>query len=270
MQLTGEVKDNAYADLPRPQNAMYASSTDTFLRSDASTGRHYYDLNAASKSYSGPWLFGQQHVEVMVGRLKAQWVQWCPVPADIRDGVLMRGNVIYQNPDGTYRMSNDRYEGVIETEHGFESGRYFVGRTQHTFYGRNLPNGSMRVIANIKIHLNQKMSYNPMIQKSQAATASYSNYSREQGQADSQWQQLPAQQPASYPQQSPASYGQYPSSGPQYPSSGQQYPSSYGQPVAPSYGQPPAQTYPNAYPSGGYPSTPNDNQTFRNDPDGGF
>lgn len=244
MQLTGEVKDDAYQELPRQKDALYASSTDTFLRADASTGKHYYDLNAASKAYSGPWLFGQQHVEVLVGNMKAQWVQWCPVPADIRDGVLMRGNVIYQNNNGTYRMSNDRYEGVIETDHGFGSSRYFVGRTQHTFYGRNLPNGSIRVIANIRIHLNERLAYNPMIQCSQAATASYSTYSREQGAADSQHQQLPWQQEA-YGQQGPA-YGQQPG---------------YAQP------QPTYQT--NTYP-GGSQGAPDNNQIFRNDPDGGF
>ncbi len=79
------------------------------------------------KAIQAPWLFGKEHVEVNVNRMKGQWVQWCPIPADIRDGVLMRGNVIYQNPDGTYRQSADLYEGVIETQ----GDRYFVGKTQH-------------------------------------------------------------------------------------------------------------------------------------------
>ncbi|HEY9785644.1 MAG TPA: hypothetical protein V6D17_09605, partial [Candidatus Obscuribacterales bacterium] len=210
MQLTGEVKDDAYADLPRQQQAEYAPSTDTFLRSDASTGRHYYDLNAATKAYSGPWLFGKQHVEVLVGNLKAQWLQWCPVPADIRDGVLMRGNVIYQNPDGSYRISGDLFEGVIRTEHGLTSERFLIGRTQHTFYGPQLPNGRMQVIANLRIPLTERLSYNPMIPRSrseQPAVASYSSYPSDENAPEHQWSQVVTQQtpdyqtPASYPQQ---------------------------------------------------------------------
>ncbi|MCC6978409.1 MAG: hypothetical protein IT343_08810 [Candidatus Melainabacteria bacterium] len=220
MQLTAEIKDDNYQDLPRQQEAMYAKSTDTFLRADASTGKHYYDLNAASKTYSGPWLFGKEHVEVEVNRMRGQWVQWCPIPADIRDGVLMRGNVIYQNPDGSYRMSGDVYEGVIET-HG---DRYFVGRTQHTFRASNLPGGSMKVIANIRIRLDQRLAYNPMIPRSQQNTMagssqpSYSQYQQQQPAAASYANYQQAPQPAwggshdqvvSQPQGNPvqASYG---------------------------------------------------------------
>lgn len=181
MQLTAEVKDDNYTDLPRQQEAIYAKSTDTLLRADASTGKHYYDLNAAAKSYSGPWLFGRQHIQVSVQGMNAQWMQWCPVPADIRDNVMMRGNVIYQNQNGTYRTSSDVYEGVIESEHGNEGNRYFVGRTQHTFFANNLPGGRLQVVANIKIHLNERLPYNPMLPQSNSQantqTAAYSSYS---------------------------------------------------------------------------------------------
>ncbi len=168
MQLTAEIKDDNYAELPRQQEAHYASSTDTLLRADASTGKHYFDLNAAAKSYSGPWLFGREHIQISVNGMKAQWMQWCPVPADIRDGIQMRGNVIYQNPNGTYRTSGDLYEGAIES-HGDE--KYFVGRTQHTFFANNLPGGQLKVVANIKIELNERLPYNPMLTRSSSPPA---------------------------------------------------------------------------------------------------
>ena len=264
MQLTAEIKDDNYQELPRQQEAMYAKSTDTFLRADASTGKHYYDLNAASKTYSGPWLFGKEHVEVNVNRMKGQWVQWCPIPADIRDGVLMRGNVIYQNPDGTYRQSSDVYEGVIET-HG---DRYFVGRTQHTFVSPNLPGGAMKVVANIRICLNERMAYNPMIPRSQQssmASAPAPSYS--------QYQQ---QQPAA------ASYANYPTNNyeqPQQPAWGYSHNEVVTQPqgdqVQATYGggsnyyggNSGRSTYGSNY--GGRQSQ-RDASTFRNDPDGGF
>jgi hypothetical protein len=160
MLLTGEVKDKGYEEPPRQQEAQYAQSSDMYLKSDAQTGRHFYDLNAANKSYAGPWLFGKENVECMVGRLKAQWVQWCPVPADLRDGIFMRGNVIYENPNGTSRGSTDLFEGELRTENG---NRFFLGRTQHTFYGNNLPGGSLKVIANLNICLNQRLPYNPLM-----------------------------------------------------------------------------------------------------------
>jgi len=257
MQLTAEIKDDNYQELPRQQEAMYAKSTDTFLRADASTGKHYYDLNAASKSYSGPWLFGKEHVEVEVNRMKGQWVQWCPIPADIRDGVLMRGNVIYQNPDGSYRMSGDVYEGVIET-HG---DRYFVGRTQHTFQSGNLPGGQMKVIANIRIRLNERLAYNPMIPRSQqnsmansAQQASYSQY---------QQQQQPAVASYSNYQQAPqpawgGSHSQVVSQ-PQ----GNQVPATYGGGYS-NYGQ-------SNYSGGNYSQYgKRDAGVFKSDPDGGF
>lgn len=160
MLLNAEVKDDAYADMPRQQDVQYAQASSTYLRADAATGKHYVDLNAAAKTYMGAWLFGQEHVQVNVGRLRAQWLQWCPVPAGIADGVLLRGNVIYQNPDKTYRTSADQFEGVLRTE-GRE--RVFVGKTQHTFYASNLPNGQMKVVADINIPLTERLAYNPMI-----------------------------------------------------------------------------------------------------------
>lgn len=161
MLLNAEIKDDNYAELPRQQlQAQYAPATNTYLRADASTGKNYVDLNAAAKSYAGAWLFGSENVECFVGNLKAQWQQWCPIPAGIADGVLLRGNVIYQNPDKTYRTSSDQYEGVIRTR-GHE--RIFEGKTQHTFYGSNFPGGSFKVVANLSIPLTQKLAYNPMI-----------------------------------------------------------------------------------------------------------
>ena len=194
MQLTAEVKDDNYAELPRQQEYAYAKSTDNLLRADASTGNHYYDLNAAAKSYTGPWLFGRQHIQVSVRGMNAQWMQWCPVPADIRDNVQMRGNVIYQNTNGTYRTSSDVYEGVIQSEGGGEGSRYFVGKTQHTFFGNNLPGGRLQVVANIKIHLDERLPYNPMLpqsnqpapQQNSQALASYTPASYGRGLAQPQ------------------------------------------------------------------------------------
>lgn len=257
MQLTAEVKDDNYAEMPRQQEAMYAKSTDTFLRADANTGRHYYDLNAASKTYSGPWLFGRQHVEVSVNGMKGQWVQWCPVPADIRDGVLLRGNVIYQNQNGTYRMSNDVYEGVIES-HG---GREFVGKTQHTFVANNLPGGRMQVVANIRIKLDERLAYNPMMPRSQPSAASAGGYQSNQNNSNYQGSQ-PAVASYSNSYSSQPSYSQ-PAWGA---SSNQVIPQPQGNPVEARYSAPPA-----SYNEGSYNQYGGrDNQTFKNDPDGGF
>lgn len=262
MQLTAEVKDDNYQELPRQQEAMYAKSTDTFLRADASSGKHYYDLNAASKSYSGPWLFGKEHVEVNVNRMRGQWVQWCPIPADIRDGVLMRGNVIYQNQDGTYRMSSDVYEGVIETQ----GDRYFVGKTQHTFQAPNLPGGRMQVVANIRIRLNERLAYNPMMPRSQqssVASAPSQSYPQQQPQAAMGSYSNYQQQPVA------ADYGNYQQ--PAQPAWGYSHNEVVAQPqgnqVEANYGGG------STYYGGGQGSTrqgQRDSRTFRNDPDGGF
>lgn len=224
MLLNAEIKDEGYADLPRQQQAQYAQPTQTYLKADASTGKNYIDLNAAAKTYNGAWLFGQEHVECYVGRLKAQWLQWCPVPAGIADGVLLRGNVIYQNADKTYTMSSDQYEGVLRTE-GHE--RIFIGKTQHTFHGSNLPNGSMRVVADLRINLNERLAYNPMVS-------------------------LPSQQIAQRPNSyQSAPYGQYGQQG-----YGSEQQASYGAPQ--SYGsgystqnQQPASNYNAGYGGGG-------------------
>ncbi|CAN5651972.1 hypothetical protein BH10CYA1_BH10CYA1_15000 [soil metagenome] len=175
MLLDAEIKDDNYNEMPRQQlQAQYAHPTNTYLRADASTGKNYIDLNAAAKNYTGAWLFGNENVQCFVGTLKAQWQQWCPIPAGIADGVLMRGNVIYQNPDQTYRTSSDQYEGVIRTVHGE---RVFEGETQHTFTGSNLPNGSMRVVAKLYIPLTQRLAYNPMIVLPSRQTTAYASTS---------------------------------------------------------------------------------------------
>lgn len=254
MQLQAEVKDDNYQELPRQQEAMYAKSTDQFLRADASTGKHYFDLNAASKSYSGPWLFGKEHIEVNVNRMKGQWVQWCPIPADIRDGVLMRGNVIYQNNDGSYRMSGDVYEGVIETQ----GDRYFVGKTQHTFVSPNLPGGRMQVVANIKIRLNERMAYNPMMPRSQQSSMASAPPQQNYQQNYQQYQQQPAM----------ASYSNYQQ--PEQPAWGGSHNNLVSQPqgnqVEASYANPPANYQGGTYSRYGG----RDAAIYKNDPDGGF
>lgn len=191
MQLEAEVKDNIYADLPRVQDPVYVHPATNYLKAEAKTGRRYVDLNAAAKNYSGPWMFGSENVQVLVGNLRAQWVQWCPVPAGIADGILLKGNVIYQNPDGSHKMSGDMYEGIIVSEPG---GRFFEGKTQHTFYGRNFAGGSLKVVANIRIPLVQHLAYNPLMvhPKAQAART-----------------QKMASRKAQFPSQQPLSYGGY-------------------------------------------------------------
>lgn len=104
--------------------------------------------------------------------MNAQWIQWCPVPAGINDGVPLRGNVIYQNADNTYRMSKDQYQGVIRTSGDV---RYFEGRTQHTFTGNSVPGGYLRVMADLHIPLTQQLAYNPMIAIPSAQSASAPN-----------------------------------------------------------------------------------------------
>ncbi len=188
MQLEAEVKDNIYADLPRVQDPVYVHPATTYLKAEAKTGRRFVDLNAAAKSYSGPWMFGSENVQVLVGRMKAQWVQWCPIPAGIGDGILMKGNVIYQNPDGSHKVSKDFFEGIIMSE---AHGRFFEGKTQHTFYGRNLPGGSLQVVANIRIPLSQHLAYNPLMVHPNAQSARAKKMLTKKS-------QFPSQQPLSY------------------------------------------------------------------------
>lgn len=217
MLLTAEIKDDNYQELPRQAETQYAPPSQTYLKADASTGRNYVDLNAAAKTYDGAWLFGREHVEMNVSGMRAEWQQWCPVPAGIADGVLLRGNVIYQNNDGSYRMSSDQFEGILRTEGGQ---RYFDGKTQHTFHSNNLPGGSMRVVANLHIALTQQLAYNPMIvlphrqeQYQSQQAAQYSNPSAQYWQP--QYQPAQYQQQQQYPQQQ-YSQQQYPSQ-PSYP-----------------------------------------------------
>lgn len=188
MQLEAEVKDNIYADLPRVQDPVYAHPATTYLKAEAKTGRRFIDLNAAAKNYSGPWMFGSENIQVLVGRMRAQWIQWCPVPAGIGDGILMKGNVIYQNPDGSHKMSGDIFEGMIVSEPG---GRFFEGKTQHTFYGRNLPGGSLKVVANVRIPLSQHLAYNPLMVHPNAQAAKNKKMLVRKS-------QFPSQQPLSY------------------------------------------------------------------------
>lgn len=174
MQLTAEIKEDHYNELPRQPESAAIYPAAGYVKTDASTGRNYIDLNAAAQTYSGAWLFGKENVQVSVNGMNGQWTQWCPVPAGIADGVWLRGNVIYQAGSGSgYRTSNDRYEGVIRTEFGT---RYFRGRTQHTFVSRNLPGGSMQVVANLRIPLTQQLAYNPMVQIPSVQTANAARY----------------------------------------------------------------------------------------------
>jgi len=152
-RLSAEVKDTG-RDLERDPEPQYARSAAQFMHVDAS-GRDYYDLNAAMQGYRGAWLFGQQHVEVMVGGRAAQWEQFCPVPADVPDGVLLMGNVIYRQANGTWLRSRDRYSGHLVTQRLVGPGRYFVGRTEHTFTGRGLPAKGITVQGNLHIHLSE-------------------------------------------------------------------------------------------------------------------
>lgn len=263
--LNGEVKEDAVKELPRQQEPLYARSSDNYVKMDAGTGRQYYDLNAATRSYRGAWLYGSEHIQVYVGPLKAQWDQWCPIPADIPDGVLIKGGVVYQQPNGSWNPSADEFEGVLRTMGGV---RYFIGKTQHTFSGRNVPNGMMKVVANMNVKLTGSASSNPLVpirrQSSQytagggggGGPATYSPYSRsESGPYGSP---AAAQEPA-YSQSSPSqSYGQpsqpyqQPTQQFQQPSYQQSYPQ---QPAQPSYQAPANPDFLNpsgTHPSGGY------------------
>ncbi|HEY9733509.1 MAG TPA: hypothetical protein V6C89_16440 [Drouetiella sp.] len=274
MLLDAEVKDDNYADMPRQQlQAQYAHPANSYLRSDASTGKNYIDLNAAVKSYSGAWLFGSENVECFVGNLKAQWQQWCPIPAGIADGVLMRGNVIYQNPGNTYRTSSDQFEGVIRTEHGE---RIFEGETQHTFYGKNFPGGSLKVVAKLSIPLTQRLAHNPMIvlpsrqntaynsgsNQRPVVASSYSNYQR-YDQPVSQFQY--SQPQYAQPQYAQPQNSQYQNLQPQYsPPQVSQTQYAPQQAPQPQYSQQQTAAQPASY-QPRYAATYNDQK-----PDGGF
>lgn len=247
--LNGEVKEDATRELPRQQEPLYAASSDNYVKLDSGTGRQYYDLNAANRSYRGAWLYGQEHIQVLVGPLKAQWDQWCPIPADIPDGVLIKGSVVYQQPNGSWNPSADEFEGILRTSGGI---RYFVGKTQHTFTGRNVPGGMMKVVANLNVKLTGSASSNPLMPIRRQSTpyqvggaggpATYEPYARSQSGAygsptpSSYSQSAPAySQPAGYsqPSYSPpysqsSGYSQQPTYSP--PASG------YGGPSQPAYG----------------------------------
>jgi hypothetical protein len=160
MLLNAEIKDDHYVDLPRQQEAQYAYPAARYLKADASTGQSYIDLNAAAQSYSGPWLMGKQTIEASAGDITIDWHQSCLVPAGIADGVMIRGNVIYQNPDGTYRMSQDQFEGVLRSGPNY---RFFEGQTQHTYHAANVPFGAVHLTGRLNTPLTQTLPYNPMI-----------------------------------------------------------------------------------------------------------
>lgn len=160
MLLNAEIKDDHYVEMPRQQEAQYAYPAARYLKADASTGQSYIDLNAAARSYSGPWLMGHQSLNAASGEHSITWYQSCLVPAGIADGVLIRGNVIYQNPDGSYRLSNDSFEGVLRTGTDY---RYFEGQTQHTFPLKDPPYGELHLLGQLLTPLTQTMPYNPMI-----------------------------------------------------------------------------------------------------------
>lgn len=148
------------------------------MKSDAQTGRHYIDLNTAMNTYRGAWLYGSEHVRVLVGRLKAEWEQFCPIPADLQDGIMLRGNVLYRQASGGWTKSPDLFEGVLHTSTGNGGVRIFSGKTQHTFYASNLPGGRLKVVADLNIPLSHRSPSSPLVSIPQSASnsapASYS------------------------------------------------------------------------------------------------
>jgi hypothetical protein len=170
------VKSNAaYEEMPKQQETYNASASETYLKSDVQSGRHYVDLNTAMDTYRGAWLYGQEHVRVLVGRMKAEWEQFCPIPADIQDGILLKGNVLYRQANGGWSRSQDQYEGVLRTNGGV---RVFVGRTQHTFFARNLPNGHLQVVADLNIPLSHRSPSSPLVSMPQTASSPQRSYSQ--------------------------------------------------------------------------------------------
>ncbi|MDZ4836920.1 MAG: hypothetical protein SGJ27_24320 [Candidatus Melainabacteria bacterium] len=164
--------------MPKQQETFNATASDSYLKSDAQTGRHFIDLNSAMNTYSGAWLYGQQHVQTMVGRLNANWEQFLPVPADLQDGILLRGNVLYRHANGGWNKSQDLFEGVLHTNSGNGGVRMFVGKTQHTFYAANLPNGHLKVVANLNIPLTHRSPSSPLVSIPQSASSSAPSYSQ--------------------------------------------------------------------------------------------
>jgi hypothetical protein len=160
MLLNAEIKDDHYTDLPRQQDAQFAYPAAKYLKADAATGQSYIDLNAAAQSYSGPWLMGHQAMNASSNDISIEWNQSCLVPAGIADGVMIRGNVIYKNANGSYRMSNDAFEGVLRTGPEF---RYFEGQTQHTYHDASVPFGALHLNGQLSTPLTQTLPYNPMI-----------------------------------------------------------------------------------------------------------
>lgn len=160
MLLNAEIKDDNYAEMPRQPEPQYAYPAAKYLKADAASGQSYVDLNAAAQGYSGPWLMGRQTVSSSAQDITIDWHQSCLVPAGIADGVLIKGNVIYQNRDGTYRLSADQFEGVLRTGPQY---RYFEGQTQHTYHAADVPFGELHLNGQLMTPLTQTLPYNPMI-----------------------------------------------------------------------------------------------------------
>lgn len=153
--LSGEMKDYSGREPSRQREADYEHQAHSYMKVDARSGRSYYDLNAALQTYRGPWLFGQQHVDILVSGLRAQWDQFFAVPADLPDGVPLAGNVLHRQGNGAWQRSSDRFEGRLATQHLVEPGRFFIGQTEHTLHSSMLPGGLLKVAADLRIHLNQ-------------------------------------------------------------------------------------------------------------------
>lgn len=168
----------AYDEMPKQQETFSANASDSYLKADAQSGRHYIDLNTAMDRYRGAWLYGQEHVQVLVGRMRAEWEQFCPVPADVEDGILLRGNVLYRQANGGWSKSPDQFEGVLRTYTGNGGVRFFVGKTQHTFYARNLPQGHLQVVADLNIPLTHKSPSSPLVSIPQSASNRAPSYSQ--------------------------------------------------------------------------------------------
>jgi hypothetical protein len=177
MLLNAEIKDDHYTELPRQQEPQYAYPAAKYLKADAATGQSYIDLNAAAHSYSGPWLRGHQSITASSNDISIDWGQSCLVPAGIADGVMIRGSVIYKNPDGSYRMSQDAFEGVLRTGPQY---RYFEGQTQHTYHSPDVPFGVLHLTGQLETPLTETLPYNPMFafqgQNSSPRTATYAPY----------------------------------------------------------------------------------------------
>ena len=123
-------------------------------------------------------MYGNEHVVTHIGRMRAEWEQFCPVPADLRDGILIRGNVLYRHNDGSWVKSRDQFEGVLKTVHGRNGGRYFVGKTQHTFHDNRFRGGQVRVVAPLNLKLSHRAPANPLFKVPKVHERAVAQYRR--------------------------------------------------------------------------------------------